>query len=84
MLYTVCSKNLVRSTAVEPAATVRRHSIFYATGTRAGRKRGYVAYYQKCRPAPSSLAKNPTFILQDYRLRPHPQQVGCTVDDYQL
>ena len=69
---------------MEPAATVRRHSIFYATGTRVSRKRGYAAYWQKCRAAPSSLARTLTFTSQDYRLRLQLQQVGCTVDYYQL
>ena len=44
MLHTFCSNNFVRSTAMEPAATVRRHLTFYPTGKRVGRKRGYVAY----------------------------------------
>ena len=49
MLHTVCANNFVRSTAVEPATTVRRHLISYTTGTRVGRKRGYAAYWHKCR-----------------------------------
>ena len=44
MSHTVCSDNFARSTAVEPTTTVRRHLIAYATGTRVGQKRGYVAY----------------------------------------
>ena len=44
MLHTICSNNFVRSTAVEPTSTVRRHLTSYATGTRVGRERGYVAY----------------------------------------
>ena len=40
-LHTVCSNNFVWSTEVEPAATVRRRLISYATGTRVGRKSLY-------------------------------------------
>ena len=85
MLRTVCYNNFVGSTAVELAVTPRMLSTSYLTGTRVDLRRPYVACSQKCRAAPFSLERALASISLEFnRLRLHLQQVGCTVDDYQL
>ena len=85
MLHTVCSNNFVRSTAVEPATTVRRHLISYATGTKGrseARVRSLLAEMQSCTLQPG---EDPNLCFsRRYRLRLQLQQVGCTLDDYKL
>ena len=81
MLHTFCSNNFVRSTAVEPAATVRRHSISYATRSEARvRSLLLIAEIQSCTLQPGEDPD--VYFARLYRLRLQLQQVGCTVDDY--
>ena len=66
MLHTFCSNNFVRSTAVEPAATVRRHSISYATRSEA-RVRSLLAAMQTCILQPG--VEPDVYFAKLYRLR---------------
>ena len=69
---------------MEPAATVRRHLISYATyeGRLEARVRSLLAEMQCC--TLQSGEDPDVYFARLYRLRLQLQQVGCKVDDYQL